>query len=165
MPNLFDLTGAMADVDRILEENEGELTPELEAVLDGLEMAFDEKAEAIARVIAMKKAMAGAVKEEADRLAKRKQSFERSADSLRRYLHLGMVAAKQRKVETATATIFITKGRDRAEVATPSALPEKYLVEQAPTIDRAAILADLKAGKKIPGAVLAKGADSLTIKR
>jgi hypothetical protein len=90
---LLQITAAMTQLDQLLEENGGELTPELEAQFDALGATFAEKVQAylhkrqhalrVAAVCAAEEATATA---EAKRFAARKKRCQALADDLERRL-------------------------------------------------------------------------------
>lgn len=69
-------------------ENDGEVSQETTDLIAELQIARDDKLEALGCVIKNKKAEAKAIKEEADILAKRKKSLDREVDSLEKYVSM-----------------------------------------------------------------------------
>lgn len=82
-----------------LEDSE-ESFEELQEELDSLDMAFEEKADNIARILAELKGQEAAVKTEIDRLQKRKKSLERNSDWLKSYLANAMQVTGKKKFKT-----------------------------------------------------------------
>ena len=69
-------------------ENDGEVSQETTDLIAELQIARDDKLEALGCVIKNKKAEAEAIKAEADILAKRKKSLDREVDSLEKYVSM-----------------------------------------------------------------------------
>jgi phage host-nuclease inhibitor protein Gam len=101
-----------AEYDRVAEaiiENGGELTPELEAELEKIEGAFEEKAERVALYIRNLLATADTYTREALRIAQKSKSLQNTADSLKAYLKRNMEKLELTKVEGKLATVAIQK--------------------------------------------------------
>lgn len=122
---LYDHTAALETVHEWLIESGGELTPEIEALLDEAEDAFAAKAERVALKVREMETEAKAVKEEADRLAARARSLERGARSLKDYLHEQCFAAGQTVVKGRLATVRVQK----SPVSALCTIPEDALAE------------------------------------
>lgn len=171
MPTLYDITEGLKQIDdQLMEGSEdvepGELTPELEAALDSLEGAFDEKVENIVRLIRDKKVMAGAIGEEIDRLQKRKQSQANAEKHLRRFLLGSFFRLEKTKLKTAIATVSVTKGRERLVVDNEKELPGDCFIPQPPKLDRKKVTEILKdrSAPTMAGAHLETGDPTLTIR-
>jgi hypothetical protein len=104
---LYERTEALAIIDQLLLESEGDLTPEIEQLLNEAEMSFAEKAVSVAAKVTEFEATAAAARSEATRLAQRAKSFENKAGSLRSYLLIQMQIANKAKVEDARFTLSV----------------------------------------------------------
>lgn len=107
--------------------------------------------------------MAEAVKLREQSLKARRERYERKDDAMRHLIRKLMEAAHQDKVTLIEATLSITKPRQSVVVDDVEALPQGTfaLVRQA---DKKVIGDLLKAGEDIPGARLATGEASLTVR-
>lgn len=123
--------------------------------LEALELQRDEKIETIALYIKDLKAEADAIKTEKMNLAKRQQTAENHAESLKRYLtkcldgekfKTARVAISYRKSETVE---FI----DGFDI---NLLPDQYQRKRDPEADKTALKDALKAGEEIYGVYLAE---------
>lgn len=140
---------------------EGALPDELAELLAQAEGDFKSKAERVALFVRELLANAGAIKVEEQRLAARRQHYEKAADGLKAYLKLQMEAADIPKVEGKLVTVRIQKnppsvkcsltpddiGRLRADPGTErfvAVIPESY------RIDAKAVLEGWKSGEVIP---------------
>lgn len=149
---LYEIADQLGTIDFLIEESGGELTPDIEAQLDALEGALDDKAERIACLIREKQRHAEAAKAEADRLRRVQQVAERSADGLKQYLMRCLQAAGRTR---AGGPI----GGARIQASPPAArcqfdgvnIPGPYRREAVTfSFDARAALADFKAGAELP---------------
>lgn len=160
---LYELVDLRALLDARLEESEGELTPALEAELDALAGAIQEKAERIALFVREQLANADAIDAEIHRLAARKKAHERAAEGLKRYLktqleRLGMTkvtgllatVAIQRNSQPAIRTALEAKDLWETEDARPFVTREEIVVFN---LDRAAVIAAWKAKTPLPSTI------------
>jgi hypothetical protein len=135
------------------------LTEELSAIQDALEI----KAEAYCVIYRTLTANAEAFKAEEDRLKQRRQYAEAAAERVKRGLEFTMLSLGVRKLEAGTFTPAIQKNAPSVDVQNEDAIPDKYLIPQAPKIDKRLILIDLKAGAVIEGCEI-KQTESIRIK-
>lgn len=148
---LYELTANAAYLQQLLED--GDIDEQ--TFNDSLEsLMIDDKVESICKVIRNLEAQAAAFKEEADRLAKKKQTAENGVKRLKESLVNFMVTTKNTKKITA-GLFTVSLGSTKAvEVTDETALPECYLTPQPPKVDKTSIGAALKAGAEVPGAAL-----------
>ena len=108
-------------------------------------------------------AQAAACKARAGQLAERQRRHEARAAALAAAVHQTMRDLGLPRVKDAEFTASRRDGVVRVEVADASLLPAPY-VRTRTEPDKAALLAALRAGETIPGAVLAQGDETLTVK-
>ena len=82
MANIYQIQQSLLDIFDVLEENGGELTPELEEQLAITEESFKDKVESYAKVISLYQDHLAAIKRETERLKKLKESKERLIERL-----------------------------------------------------------------------------------
>lgn len=104
---LYELAAARDILDDFLSETEGEVTPELQQLLDDLAGDAKEKIERVALYVREQLATAAAVDEEAKRLAARSASLKRAADGLKGYLKLQMERLDMPKVQGLLCTVAL----------------------------------------------------------
>ena len=104
---LYDLVAALNDVDALLDESEGELTPEIEAKLEALTDTFEQKVDNICRLRQGRMASAEMCDVEIKRLQARKKAHEKSADSLRLFLYGAMKRLAKDKIKTPLYTVWV----------------------------------------------------------
>lgn len=156
---LYEIADARIILDRILEDHEGELTPELEAELDALGEQFTEKAERVALYIRERASHAKAVREERDRLDAMVKREERTAESLKDYLKRQMDRLGKTKVEGVLVTIAVQTNPPSVKTPLSSEELQKHYdkvsdyVVEVPAwyrIDRDKVLAAEKMGATLP---------------
>ena len=150
MATLYELTGIFKQIDEMEgldEENKGDT---LEAI-DWTDQ-FEEKVENTVKVIKNKEADVDQLKEEIDRLTKRKKSIDNDIVRLKTGLQGAFEITGHEKVKGLLFTVTLAKNQPSV-VVDEELLPKKYFVQKL-TPDTTTIKELLKAGKKVKGAVL-----------
>ena len=154
---LYDLSQEGVMISDMLTENEGELTPELEARLDALMLEGPERMEAAAMVVRQLEASANACEEETKRLRDRAKAFQDNADRLKKRMVIALDCAFSGKIKTPLFTIWAqntaaTTVCDLAPGVTPEMLQAERpdLVRVKVELDRTGAVAKFKAGEKLP---------------
>lgn len=137
-------------IEDILIDGDGELTPETEARMDALLQSGVPKIEGAVLIVKELEATAERIKLEADRMTKRRQSFERNADSLKARIVMALDAAFNGKIKTDRITAYTQKSKDsivfefKAEDSSLENLhhahPELVKVETVYSLDKEALL-------------------------
>lgn len=148
---LYELTDLLLQIDAELEESGGELTPEIEALLDATEGKFDAKVESICRYRQDLRAQAKGAKEEYDRLRGLARMRQTKADSLDSYLKLMMERMGRDKVETAHFKVRIQANSSPSISwdGEAKAIPEAFRKVEY-SLDGTAAKAYLKRDGKLP---------------
>jgi hypothetical protein len=157
---LYEIAEARAILDTWLAESEGELTPDLEQMLDELDGQAEEKIERVGLFIRERAAEAKAVREERDRLDALMRRDERAVESLKRYVKTQMERLGKTKVNGLLATVAIQKN-SMASVTTVLEPSEIWAFEDGRpfvkreekvvySLDRDAILAAWKSSQPLP---------------
>jgi hypothetical protein len=157
MSTLLQISEGLLAFQRLLDESDGELTPEVEAALDQwfaeLSDARDQKLDAYAALIRECTLRASVRKAEQERLALRVRVDEKLAKALKERLKLFLEVQGISKVETQRYRITVCKngGKQPLEVnADPSALPAVcQRITIAPDLD--AIYKHLESGIPVAG--------------
>lgn len=136
------------------QEHDGDLVPEVLAALDAEQVAFEEKAEAVALRYRELTAEVDAITAEADRLTARAETLARQAGSLKAYLLNNMQAVGTPKIKGKLVSIRVDGGRDRVVIADGTTLPPEFMVSHDPTPNVSEIGKALKSGKSITGCSL-----------
>lgn len=170
--HLYEATEALNIVGDLLYESEGQVTPEIEELLEQAEGQFAEKAERVALFIRGQQSQAKLIKEEEERLAERRKRYDRSAESLKAYLQRNLEAAGKEKVEGKFISVRIQKNppavKGEFSQALLGMLYQKSpafvaVVPQSYTLDKNAIKDAFKRGEVLPEGIEIQQSISLRI--
>ncbi|MCL4922055.1 siphovirus Gp157 family protein [Streptococcus suis] len=159
MANIYELTGIFKQIAEMEGIDEETKLDTLESI-DWTEQ-FEEKVENTVKVIKNKEADVDQLKEEIDRLTKRKKSIENDITRLKTGLQGAFEITGHEKVKTLLFTVSLANNQPSV-VVDEDLLPKKYFIQTLKP-DKTAIKESLKAGKKVKGAVL-KESRSLRIR-
>jgi len=150
---------AMTDPEGNLKDLSEDDKGALLSLVDETQGKFAEKAERICRYMVNVKAQAEACKAEEERLAKRRKAAERKTDALKWILETSMIRAGMEKAEAGTFKLAIQKNPPSVFIARLDDVPPEYwrVIPETREPDKRKMLEDLKAGREIPGALLAQG--------
>ena len=160
---LYGITNEMQQLLRLIEENEGEMTPEIENALAISDDNFAAKSEDYGHAILSLKAMAAAAKAEKERLASLEKFYKNALERIQGALVNAMDVLDHPKVETPSMRLFLRRTK-ATEVDDVTLLPsdlKTVKVEEVP--DKAAIKAAILEGREVPGAHIVENV-SLQIK-
>lgn len=149
---IYELTEAYQQIIDRIEDGEMDLNDTLESIEDALDL----KLENTAKIIRTWDAESAAIKAEEDRLKKRRQTRENGAERLKQYIFENMQKVKKEKIEGELFTLRLQNNPSKVNILNDKTIPAHYLVEQNPTINKQAILEDLKNGIAVEGAELQK---------
>ena len=152
MSTLYELTGNYITLMDMLDDPEVDPITLMDT-LDAVEGELDEKAENYGRIIRNLEAEAKALKEEADRLSRRKRTIDNNIDSLKKRLQLSMELTGKDAIDTPLFKFRIQKNAPSVVVDLDDLqdMPMEYLTYHEPTVNKAAIKDALKAGEVIEG--------------
>ena len=142
---LYELTDQYDEVINLLYDGETDEQTILDT-LESIEGEIEDKADNYARIIKNLSAEAEMVKE-ADRLDRRRKSLEARADWLKRTLKANMEFIGKTKFKTALFSFSISKNGGKQPMMITENLgeiPNKYLIQQDPLINKEAIRELLK---------------------
>lgn len=170
---LYEIADSREILDHWLLETEGEVTPELEALLAELDAKADEKIERVALYVREQKSLAAAAKEERDRISGVVKRRETAAASLMAYLQREMERLGKTKVTGLLATIALQKNPPSVKGELSDDLLRTYAQIDAPfvrhvpesfALDRKAVLDLHKNGQPIPDGLTIEQSESLRIR-
>ncbi|HEM3661460.1 TPA: siphovirus Gp157 family protein [Streptococcus suis] len=150
MATLYELTGIFKQIAEMEGIDEETKLDTLESI-DWTEQ-FEEKVENTVKVIKNKEADVDQLKEEIDRLTKRKKSIENDITRLKTGLQGAFEITGHEKVKTLLFTVSLANNQPSV-IVDENLLPKKYFIQTLKP-DKTAIKELLKAGKKVKGAVL-----------
>lgn len=147
---LYHLPDAFKQLEHLIEQADGELTPELESTLDALQCTLQQKHDGICGLVRQFTADADAAKAESDRLAQLAQVRRNRADRLKRYLMETLQRLDMPGLETAHWKTQVAKSPLAVSFhGDPGELPERLArVTIAP--DCKAALEMHKSGELLP---------------
>lgn len=160
MPRLYELTQHMLDIRDVLlnaADDDGEVQPEIAAMLATAEGDWRQKLEACARVVCDLEAEQSAYKDHGDRLMKRARAIGKNAERLKDYMKLEMEAAGEMNV-ACIPPVAIRRNPPSVVITDIDAVPHDY--DKPPRereVSRSDIAEALKAGIDVPGAEMRQG--------
>ena len=160
MAKLYELSTGYKNIEYLLES--GEDNEELAAVLNSLSEEIEDKAENIAKLIKNYEADIEAFKTEEKRIVERRRTLENDVKRLKEYLFSNMKLTGKTKFKKGTFSFNIAKSPVSVEITNADIISSDYKV-LTETLDKKAILQDLKNGKDVQGAILKQG-ESLRIR-
>lgn len=172
---LYELAEARDILDELLAETEGEVTPEIQSLLDGWQDQTTEKVEKVALYVREQLTTAEAISAEIERLTARKKAMERAAAGLKGYLHAMMERVGIPKVNGLLVTVQVQKNApsvrgeldaDHLEAMHGSALWHRFVrrIPATYALDKKAVLDAAKAGAEIPRGLVVEQGTSLRIR-
>ena len=158
--SLYDLSLEGVQIQDILMETDGELTPELEERLDRLMREGPERIEAAAMVVKNLQASAMVCEQEALRFKSRAESFDRNVRRLKERIAIALDCAFGGKVKTYRFTVWTQKAPDSVafdlkEEWTLDQLEKVFpnLVRTKKELNKSACQEAFKAGDPLPDAI------------
>lgn len=159
MATIYELEGAYAQVQQmIMDGAEG-----LEETLQSIEGALEEKLESYAMVIRNIESDVDGLKGEEKRLADRRKTMENGIKRMKETMHYAMSSTGETKVKGEKFTFTIQKNPPSLKVLDESVIPKEFFVVVAPSLDKKAIMEQLKAGNEVTGTQIQQG-ESLRIR-
>lgn len=145
MASIYELKEAFNTLWSILED-EAASEDMLISAFDTATEDLKEKLENCCKYIANEEATIEGLKAEEARIKSRRQAKENSIKRLKLLMADAMNAAGEKKLECGTFNCSIQNNPPKVVIDVSVAdIPEKYLIEQLPAVDKRALLADLKA--------------------
>lgn len=147
--NLYELSLSFQEVQNM------DLDPEvMKDTLDSIEDAIESKAENIAKLIRNLESDVSAYKEEEDRLKTKRQATENKVKWLKTYLEDNMKLTGKTKFKSGMFNFSIQKNPASVNITDEKAIPEEFLIQQPPKVDKTSLKEILKRGIEVLGAEL-----------
>lgn len=147
--NLYELSLSFQEVQNM------DLDPEvMKDTLDSIEDAIENKAENIAKLVRNLESDVSAYKEEEDRLKTKRQATENKVKWLKTYLEDNMKLTGKTKFKSGMFNFSIQKNPASVNITDEKIIPEEFLIQQPPKVDKTSIKEILKRGIEVPGAEL-----------
>jgi cell division protein ZapA (FtsZ GTPase activity inhibitor) len=161
MTTLYSLAIDGAEIEMLLLESMGEITPEVQVKMDALLESGPPMIEAAAAVVLQLQLSAQVAKEESNRLYARAKEFEAQVDKLKERMTVALDKGMGGKVKTPKWTIYTKKNADKLVAdLVPGITPEQLYQERPDLVrvkmefDRVKAVSDYKAGLPLPELIL-----------
>ena len=165
MANLYELSNDYIKLQELLEE--GELDPEmLEEAMQYTKEELGIKFENYCKVIRNIENNIAGLKAEEDRMSARRKAMENNIKAMKTRMLDAMVTTDTKKIDGELFTISRQKNPAAVvmDVNYIEDVPEKYLIEQDPKIDKKKLAEDLKAGVELDGIAHLEQGEGIRIK-
>ncbi|MDF2684778.1 MAG: hypothetical protein K0R47_5968 [Brevibacillus sp.] len=150
---LYDLSEQYNNLLELLEQDSD--NEALKTMLDGVDDAFDTKAESIVKLMRSKAAERDAIDDEVNRLRERAKKIDKEVTWLETYIHNEMVRTGKEKVKSSLFSISLAKCPPSVNIVDEVQVPEIFFtVKEVRNLDKRGILERLKSGEVIPGVEL-----------
>lgn len=161
---LYDISQKFISIQE-LAENDESMIEAVADTMEGITADFEQKGQAVVVIFKGMEADIEAIDSELKRLSEKKKAIQNRVEWLRNYLRDNMAATGITKISCPLFNITLSEAAKQVEVFDESALPDDYVtVKTVLSPDKRKLLADLKEGVDIPGAMLVEGTRRLTIK-
>lgn len=153
-PSLYTISGNLAALLSRIEDNGGELTPELEQALTITEEQFADKAADYGLAILNLKNMSEICASEIERLSELKKHYDNVQKRLSQAIAQAMQAFDRPKVETPTLRLSL-RHTTATTVDDADLVPPRFKVTKVETVvNKTEIKKAIQAGEDVPGAHL-----------
>lgn len=145
MANLYELVGNLKEFE--YHYNQAETEEELleaEKYLIDAEVELAEKVENIAKFIKNLEAERESFKKESDRLASKAKSFDKKANSLKRYLQDSLEASGVDKVKGELFTVSVQNNPISLDLSTTEHIPMEFKRVPEPVVNKRELLKHIK---------------------
>jgi hypothetical protein len=165
MPKLYELTNEYNDLLKQVEENAGEVTPEMDVLLKTVGGEVNAKIENIAKLIKNLEGDKDAFTVESKRLSEKARTTGNHIDWLKFYIKGEMERACIAEVKGEVLKINVRPSPPSCVIVDEAKIPATFIHEEVvKSIDKKAIIANYKDGApEVPGTMIAIGV-TLTIK-
>ena len=159
---LYDLTGALLDIQTMLEEGvpEEQLTDTISQITD----SFNDKAVGVISIIKNMEGFISNLKVEEDRLKAKRVSTEKKIVFLKSYLIENMVSSGLKKAGNDILSARVIAGKPMLNMTNEVLIPDEYrTITVVSAIDKIRLLAKLKEGEEVEGAEIGKSKTGISI--
>lgn len=139
---------------------------EIQALIDSLESIDDlieNKCENTAKLMKNIESDIKALKDEEDRLAKRRKVLQNKHDSIKSYMQSMLESSGKNSVNAGLFKVRLQANPPSLNVIDPTIVPDTYKIAQDPKIDTKSLLDAVKKGEVIKGVELVKDKKHLRI--
>lgn len=136
MTTLYSLAVDGAEIEMLLLDSLGEITPAIQEALDNLLVSGVDKIEAAAAVVRQLQMSAMVAEEESERLRQRAKDFESQAQQLKDRMTVALDLAFHGKIKTPKWTIYTQKNADRIVADLVPGVTAEMLHKERPDLVR-----------------------------
>lgn len=164
MANIFQINQEYLHIAAILEDNGGEITPDVEEALTINREQLQSKAINYALVIRQIDGEASLIDAEIKRLQALKKAKDNTVERMKNTIKDAMILHGVDKIQGDLINLSIRKSPDSVIVEDESKIPDTYKIDQPKKLDKKLVADALKKGFEVPGAALKVDGKSLTIR-
>jgi len=150
MSTLYELKAEFAQVLDMMEDEDVEMDVIVDT-LESISCEIEDKAVGYAKIIKMIEGETKTIKEEEERLAKRRKSMENKITNLKNNLQTAMELIEKKEIKTPLFSFKIQKNPPSVvydvDIKDFANIPEEFLIPQDPKINTAAIKERLTSGE------------------
>ncbi|CAK0739520.1 putative Phage protein [Azospirillaceae bacterium] len=161
MKSLPALISEANDVARFLMESDGEITPEVEALIDKSGIELSQKMDSYFFVIQELQSRATAAQERADEWAKAAKACSSAVQNLKTRVMLAMQSLDVPEMSGSEVTFRRQANPPATIIENQALIPDEFINIEVPPpvkkIDKKAIADAIKRGREVPGARLDRG--------
>lgn len=162
---LYEMTTEIREL-KALADTDPEMEVAVADTLEAIQMDFNDKALAVARISLNLAPDVEAIDNEIKRLQARKKLYANHRARLIDYLRQNMVASEITKIECPLFRITLAKGREKVIVDDQELIPDDYM--RVPDVqaecDKKKVMDAHKEGEEVPGTHVERGQPSILIK-
>ena len=165
MANIYDLTNEFTTLWELMEDG----TLDDDALMGAFDVAKEDladKLEGYCKFIKNLESDIAGLKAEEARIKTRRQTMENTVDRAKEAMKKAMNTAGEKKLPAGSFTVSVQANPPKVVLDEQylENIPEKYLIPQEPTINKKAMLEDLKAGENLEGLAHMETGESLRIR-
>jgi len=159
---LYDLTGALLDIQTMLEEGVPE--EQLTDTISEITASFNDKAVGVISIIKNMDGFINNLKAEEERLRSKRASTEKKIAFLKSYLIENMVSSGLKKVGNDILSARVIAGKPMLNMTNEVLIPDEYrTITVVSAIDKKGLLAKLKEGEEVEGAEIGTSKTGISI--
>jgi len=162
MANLYELTGDILHLQRMLEDGEVDIETFTDT-LESINFDVEEKADGYAKVIKNITSDVNGLKDEEKRIADKRKTYENKIKTMKTNLENSMILLDKKKFKTKLFSFNVQKNAPSLYVDDDNKIPEQFYKIQDPILDKAELKQYIKDGNEIEGVSL-KSSESLRIR-
>lgn len=148
--NLYEITGQFKELlDMAETENIDQAI--INDTLEGIEFEFEEKADAYAKIMKALEGNVNALDVEIERLENKRRTIKNNISSMKYSLEKAMVETGKTKFKTTLFSFGIQKNPASVVIDDEHNIPENFLIQQAPKVDKTGIKNYLKELEEVNG--------------